>query len=80
MAKKIKKTLVAIVIGSDSDLPIMKNTANTLERFKVGYELIISSAHRSPKRTKEGTPHSRRMPCSLLAINDRPSTGFEGRM
>jgi len=53
MSKKRKKPVVGIVIGSDSDLPIMKNTVNILERFKVGYELIISSAHRSPTRTRE---------------------------
>lgn len=53
MAKKRKKPLVGIVIGSDSDLPIMKNTVYILKRFKVAYELIISSAHRSPTRTKE---------------------------
>ena len=39
-------------MGSKSDYEIMKNCANTLEMFNVKYELIISSAHRSPERTK----------------------------
>ena len=43
---------VSIVMGSKSDYEIMKNCANTLEMFGVPYELIISSAHRSPERTK----------------------------
>ena len=44
---------VSIIMGSKSDYEIMKNCANTLEMFGVPYELIISSAHRSPQRTKD---------------------------
>lgn len=40
-------------MGSKSDYETMKEAAKTLESFGVKYELIISSAHRSPKRTKE---------------------------
>ncbi len=43
---------VSIVMGSKSDYNIMKECAITLEKFGVPYELIISSAHRSPERTK----------------------------
>lgn len=43
---------VSIIIGSKSDYEIMKECAATLEKFDVAYELIISSAHRSPERTK----------------------------
>lgn len=44
---------VLIITGSDSDLPFMKEAAKVLEEFGVGYEMTISSAHRSPERTKE---------------------------
>ena len=44
---------VSIVMGSKSDYDVMKNCASTLEEFGVKYELIISSAHRTPTRTKE---------------------------
>ncbi|HEB9313672.1 TPA: 5-(carboxyamino)imidazole ribonucleotide mutase [Campylobacter coli] len=44
---------ISIVMGSKSDYEIMSECAKTLEKFGVKYELIISSAHRSPKRTKE---------------------------
>ena len=44
---------VAIVMGSKSDYEIMSEAAKVLEGFNVKYELIITSAHRSPKRTKE---------------------------
>ena len=43
---------VSIIMGSKSDYEIMKECAKTLESFSIPYELIISSAHRSPERTK----------------------------
>ncbi len=42
---------VSIIIGSKSDYEVMKECAKTLEKFGVLYEIIISSAHRSPERT-----------------------------
>ena len=45
--------LVGIVMGSDSDLPVMKDAAEALEKFGVDYEMTIISAHRSPKRAIE---------------------------
>ena len=44
-------TLVSIVMGSDSDLPVMKEAASILEEFHVPNELFLTSAHRSPERT-----------------------------
>ena len=44
---------VLIVMGSDSDLPTMEEAAKILEQFGVPYEMRISSAHRSPKRTAQ---------------------------
>lgn len=38
-------------MGSESDHAVMRETTNVLDEFGVGYELKISSAHRSPKRT-----------------------------
>ena len=45
--------LVGILMGSDSDLPIMSEAAATLKKFGVPCEVEISSAHRSPARTSE---------------------------
>ena len=42
---------VAIIMGSDSDLPIMREAIKVLEAFGIGYEVEVSSAHRSPART-----------------------------
>jgi phosphoribosylaminoimidazole carboxylase PurE protein len=49
-AKK-EKVLVSVVMGSDSDLPIMTEAAKILEEFAIGHELILTSAHRTPERT-----------------------------
>jgi phosphoribosylaminoimidazole carboxylase PurE protein len=46
------KPQVAIVMGSDSDLPIMQEAAKILGEFGVPYEMYIASAHRSPKLTE----------------------------
>ncbi len=43
------KPLVGIIMGSDSDLPIMKDTANILKEFDIPYEVKIISAHRTPE-------------------------------
>ena len=43
---------ISIIMGSKSDYEVMKECANVLDKFGVQYELIISSAHRSPQRTK----------------------------
>jgi 5-(carboxyamino)imidazole ribonucleotide mutase len=42
--------LVGIVMGSDSDLSVMKQAAEVLTDFGVEYEMTVISAHRSPKR------------------------------
>jgi 5-(carboxyamino)imidazole ribonucleotide mutase len=47
------RPLVGIVMGSDTDLPVMTETAQTLKKFGVPFEIEISSAHRSPARTSE---------------------------
>jgi len=44
---------VLIVMGSDSDLPTMEEAAGILSDFGVPFEMRISSAHRSPKRTEQ---------------------------
>ena len=45
-----KKTLVAIVMGSDSDLPVMGEATKVLDEFQIPWEMTVASAHRSPER------------------------------
>jgi 5-(carboxyamino)imidazole ribonucleotide mutase len=47
------KPQVAIVMGSDSDLEIMREAAKVLEGFGIAYEMDVTSAHRSPQRTAD---------------------------
>lgn len=42
---------VLLVMGSDSDLPVMQEAADVLSKFGIAHEMRISSAHRSPVRT-----------------------------
>lgn len=45
--------LVGVIMGSDSDLPVMLPAARMLDQFKIPYELTIVSAHRTPDRLVE---------------------------
>ncbi len=45
------KVVVSVVMGSDSDLPIMKDAINVLEGFNIPHEILILSAHRCPDDT-----------------------------
>jgi 5-(carboxyamino)imidazole ribonucleotide mutase len=47
------KAQVSIVMGSDSDLEIMREAGKALEEFGIRYEMDVTSAHRSPERTAE---------------------------
>lgn len=49
----MSKLSVGIVIGSDSDLEVMKSAEEVLKEFGVGSEIVISSAHRSPEKTEK---------------------------
>ncbi|MBN2054127.1 5-(carboxyamino)imidazole ribonucleotide mutase [bacterium] len=49
----MKRPQVCIVMGSTSDLPVMKAAAEVLDSFEVPFRITISSAHRSPDRTKK---------------------------
>ena len=45
--------LVGIIMGSDSDLPVMSESARMLDKFGIPFEIEVVSAHRSPARTHE---------------------------
>ena len=47
----MEKKLVSIVMGSASDLPIMEEAIKMLKELKIGFEVRVTSAHRSPERT-----------------------------
>ncbi len=49
----MKQALVGIIMGSDSDLPVMKETAILLDELEISSETTIVSAHRTPERMVE---------------------------
>ncbi len=53
MEKNEHPPLVGIVMGSDTDLPVMTQTAKMLDKFQIPYEIEIISAHRTPARSHE---------------------------
>jgi len=53
MTEQRTKPRVGIIMGSDSDLPVMQAAADVLNELEVSYEMTIVSAHRTPKRLYE---------------------------
>ncbi len=51
--KKQQTLSVGIIMGSDSDLPVMRSAAEILTLFEIGFELTVVSAHRTPQRMFE---------------------------
>jgi 5-(carboxyamino)imidazole ribonucleotide mutase len=56
----MKKPVVGIIMGSQSDLKIMKDAAEFLEEFDIPYELTVVSAHRTPQRMTEYASSARK--------------------
>jgi phosphoribosylaminoimidazole carboxylase PurE protein len=50
---KAGAALVGIVMGSDTDFPVMSETGKTLAKFGIAYEMEVLSAHRTPARAHE---------------------------
>jgi 5-(carboxyamino)imidazole ribonucleotide mutase len=62
----MKKPLVGILMGSDSDLPVMEKAAEVLKEMGVAYEIDISSAHRLPEKTAHYAKTARKRGIEVL--------------
>lgn len=62
----MKKILVAIFLGSDSDLPVMSKACEILEEFNVPYKLTVSSAHRSPALTVKNIENFKKIGVKII--------------
>jgi phosphoribosylaminoimidazole carboxylase PurE protein len=51
--EKARTVVVGILMGSDTDLPVMNEAGKTLEKFGIAYEIEVISAHRTPARAHE---------------------------
>lgn len=50
---KVEKPKAAVIMGSDSDLPVVRKAVEILKRFDVDFEVNVLSAHRTPDKTFE---------------------------
>ncbi len=70
------RIVVSIVMGSDSDLPIMKQAGEMLDKFGIGYEIDIVSAHRTPEKLYEFASNAHRR--GIVAIIAGGSSAWDG--
>lgn len=59
-------TFVAILMGSDSDLPVMRATVDVLKQFGLAYEVRVTSAHRTPEDTRSYVKDAEKRGCAVF--------------
>ncbi len=62
----MKKPLVGILMGSESDLPVMEKAAEVLKELSIPFEMEISSAHRLPEKTAKYAKGARKRGIEVL--------------
>ena len=80
MAKAKTTPLVAIVMGSDSDLPVMKQAADALDKFAVPCELKVISAHRTPAEAAAYAQSARKRGISVIIAGAGMAAHLAGAM
>ena len=72
--------LVGIVMGSDSDLDVMKSSADILKEFNVAFEMTVASAHRSPQRAATWASTARERGIKLIIAGAGHAAHLAGAM
>lgn len=80
MAEKKDTPLVGIVMGSDSDLKVMQETAAVLKQFEIPYEMTIASAHRTPQRAAEFSSTARQRGIRVIIAGAGHAAHLAGAM
>jgi 5-(carboxyamino)imidazole ribonucleotide mutase len=62
----MSKTFVAVLMGSDSDFPVMEAAIDVLKKFAIDVEVKISSAHRTPKATHDYVVDADKRGCAVF--------------
>ena len=62
----MNKPFVAILMGSDSDLPVMQSTVDTLKSLDIAFEIRVSSAHRTPLQTQQYVLDADKRGCAVF--------------
>jgi 5-(carboxyamino)imidazole ribonucleotide mutase len=73
-----KKPLVGILMGSDSDLPVMEEAVKVLKVMGISYEIDISSAHRLPEKTAEYAKNARKRGIEVIIAGAGMSAHLAG--
>jgi 5-(carboxyamino)imidazole ribonucleotide mutase len=63
-----KKIVVGILMGSDSDWDVMEEAGKALQGFDIGFEMMVTSAHRTPERTHEYTKTAAERGIKILIV------------
>ncbi len=71
---------VGIVMGSDSDLDVMEETANVLKKFNIPFEITVASAHRSPGRAAEFASSARERGIKVIIAGAGHAAHLAGAM
>ena len=61
-----KRPFVAVVMGSESDLPVLEATLDVLDSFGISYEVRVSSAHRTPEATHDYVLDAQARGCAVF--------------
>jgi len=72
------KPIVGIIMGSDSDLPVMEEAARVLKQFEVLFEIGVYSAHRSPHRTLDYVKSARERGLKVIIAGAGSSAHLAG--
>ena len=80
MDEKKMMPLVGIVMGSDSDLKVMQETAAVLKQFEIPYEMTIASAHRTPQRAAEFSSTARQRGIRVIIAGAGHAAHLAGAM
>ena len=72
------KPVVGIIMGSDSDLPVMQEATKVLKQFEIPYEIGVYSAHRSPHRTAEYVRSARERGLKIIIAGAGSSAHLAG--
>src|ERR671933_828134 len=76
----MKQPVIGILMGSESDLEIMMEAARTLDYFNVPYEIEITSAHRSPARTRRYATLASKRGLKVLIVGAGSAAALAGVM
>ncbi|MFO7687198.1 MAG: 5-(carboxyamino)imidazole ribonucleotide mutase [Desulfobacterales bacterium] len=78
--EKKDRPQVGIVMGSDSDLSVMEETAVILRKFGIAFELTVASAHRTPRRAAEFAESARERGIRVIVAGAGHAAHLAGAM